>query len=60
MAEGACTHIEAIATVKRPKRQECEEYLKSGSSWVHLRTCQECGGTHCCDDSPGRIGHARV
>jgi hypothetical protein len=57
MAEGACAHIEAITTVKGPKRRECEE-----SSWVHLRICQECGGTHCCDDSPGRHAtkHARA
>ena len=62
MAEGACTHIEAITTVKQPKRRECEDCVKSGSSWVHLRTCQKCGGTHCCDDSPGRHAtkHARA
>ena len=62
MAEGACAHIEAITTVKRLKRRECEECVKSGSSWVHLRICQECGGTHCCDDSPGRHAtkHARA
>jgi ubiquitin-hydrolase Zn-finger-containing protein len=62
MAGAACTHIEAITTVKRPKRRECEDCVKSGSSWVHLRTCQQCGGTHCCDDSPGRHAtkHARA
>jgi Zn-finger in ubiquitin-hydrolases and other protein len=62
MAGEACTHIEVITTVKRPKRRECEECVKSGSSWVHLRTCQQCGGTHCCDDSPGRHAtqHART
>jgi uncharacterized UBP type Zn finger protein len=62
MAEGACAHIEAITTVKRPKRRECEECVKSGSSWIHLRICQECGATHCCDDSPGRHAtkHARA
>ena len=62
MAEGAaCTHIGAIITVKGPKRRECADCVKSGSSWVHLRTCQQCGGTHCCDDSPGRHAtkHAR-
>jgi len=25
-----------------------------GSTWVHLRTCQECGVTLCCDNSPNR------
>jgi hypothetical protein len=62
MAEDACTHIGAIKTVKHPKRRECDDCIKSGSSWVHLRTCQQCGGTHCCDDSPGRHAtkHARA
>ena len=25
-----------------------------GARWVHLRTCQECGVTLCCDSSPNR------
>lgn len=52
MAEGACAHIEGIDAVKHPKKKECEECVKIGSSWVHLRTCQTCGGTRCCDSSP--------
>jgi hypothetical protein len=52
MAEGACAHIEGIEKVKHPKKRECEDCVKIGSSWVHLRTCQTCGGTRCCDDSP--------
>ena len=62
MAEGTCSHIQSITTVKHPKRRECEDCVKSGASWVHLRTCQQCGGTHCCDDSPGRHAtkHART
>ena len=58
---GACTHIEAIASVKEPAARECEECVKIGSSWVHLRTCQSCGGTRCCDSSPNRHAskHAR-
>jgi uncharacterized UBP type Zn finger protein len=40
--------------VKRPDRRECEECVKTGSTWVHLRICQACGGTRCCDDSPNR------
>jgi hypothetical protein len=53
----ACTHIEAIEEVRAPKRHECGECVKTGSRWVHLRTCQECGVTLCCDSSPNR--HAR-
>lgn len=54
MAEPACEHLGAIATVKAAKRYECDECVKIGGEWVHLRTCQECGGTHCCDNSPNR------
>jgi uncharacterized UBP type Zn finger protein len=61
MAEGSCAHIETIKTIKHAKRRECEDCVKSGSSWVPLRGCQECGGTRCCDDSPNRHAtqHAR-
>ena len=54
MPEQGCAHIRAIATIKHPKRLECEECVKIGSEWVHLRTCQECGATLCCDNSPNR------
>ncbi len=49
-----CAHIEAISTVKKPRRRECEECVKAGDRWVHLRTCQTCGRTLCCDDSPNQ------
>ena len=54
MAAAQCAHLQAIKNVKGPKRRECEECVKMGSRWVHLRTCQECGGTRCCDSSPHR------
>ena len=54
MPETTCSHISAISTGKHPKRQECEDCVKIGAKWVHLRTCQECGGTRCCDDSPNK------
>jgi len=54
MAEDTCSHIEAIQTIKHAKRRECEECVKMGARWVHLRTCQTCGATLCCDDSPNR------
>jgi hypothetical protein len=62
MTDGGCAELRAIDKVKRPERRECEECVKIGSSWVHLRTCQECGGTRCCDDSPNRHAtkHARA
>src|SRR5262245_36721190 len=54
MPEGTCPHIGAIAQVRRPERRECEDCVKIGGRWMHLRTCQECGGTRCCDDSPSK------
>jgi hypothetical protein len=58
----ACSHIDAIKTVKHAKKRECEECVKIGSGWVHLRTCQTCGVTLCCDSSPNRHAskHARA
>ena len=57
-----CAHIDAIQHVRTSKRRECEECVKTGSEWVHLRTCQECGVTLCCDSSPNRHAskHARA
>jgi hypothetical protein len=52
MANEVCTHISTIDSVKPAKSYECAECVKTGSRWVHLRTCQECGITHCCDNSP--------
>ena len=46
-----CEHIKSISELKLPKSYECEECMKSGSTWVHLRTCQACGITLCCDQS---------
>jgi hypothetical protein len=58
----SCGHISTIKTVKHPKSFECEECVKIGSSWVHLRTCQTCGVTLCCDSFPNKHAskHARA
>ncbi|MEJ2187724.1 MAG: UBP-type zinc finger domain-containing protein [Gemmatimonadota bacterium] len=53
-AEELCPHIVAITDVKQPAHRVCEECVKMGARWVHLRTCQECGVTLCCDESPNR------
>ncbi len=49
-----CTHIDALGTLRHAKKRECEECIKIGAEWVHLRTCQECGVTLCCDSSPNK------
>jgi hypothetical protein len=48
-----CTHVNQIQNVE-PSGQGCEECLKQGTSWVHLRMCLICGHVGCCDSSPGR------
>jgi uncharacterized UBP type Zn finger protein len=45
-----CTHLNQIRKVK-PSANGCEECLKIGSTWVHLRMCLECGHVGCCDSS---------
>lgn len=54
MKNKGCQHIQLIQEIKKPEGYVCEECRKSGSRWVHLRTCQICGATLCCDSSPGK------
>jgi len=62
MSAGSCAHITSITTVRSAARHECSECIKTGSRWMHLRTCQQCGDTLCCDSSPNRHAskHARA
>ncbi len=55
--QSTCTHIAEISELKTAKHYECEECVKTGDAWVHLRTCQTCGVTLCCDSSINK--HAR-
>src|SRR5262245_32617543 len=48
-----CTHTAHIRDVT-PSALGCEECLKTGSAWVHLRLCRTCGHVGCCDSSPNR------
>ena len=56
-----CAHIDAVTDIKHPAKRECEACVRMGARWVHLRTCQTCGVTLCCDSSPNRhaSAHAR-
>ena len=47
------SHLYQIRAVK-PNTDGCEECLKLGWSWVHLRMCLVCGHVGCCDSSRGR------
>ena len=48
-----CTHLDTIRTVT-PSALGCEECLKMGEEWLHLRICRACGHVGCCDDSKNR------
>jgi uncharacterized UBP type Zn finger protein len=50
----ACSHLGQIQSVSPRTPEGCEECLKTGSYWVHLRLCLECGHVGCCDQSPGK------
>jgi hypothetical protein len=54
METNICDDIKKIETLKKPKELVCEECIKIGATWVHLRTCQTCGATLCCDQSPNK------
>lgn len=52
MAE-KCTHLNTIK-VKNTHTHVCEECVKMGDRWVHLRLCLECGHVGCCDSSKNK------
>jgi uncharacterized UBP type Zn finger protein len=53
-----CPHLAQIAEVY-PSADGCEDCLRTGDRWVHLRLCLTCGHVGCCDESPNRhaTGH---
>ena len=59
MTSIACSHLDQIADV-RPSARGCEDCLRTGSWWVHLRLCLTCGHVGCCDSSPNRHATAHV
>jgi Zn-finger in ubiquitin-hydrolases and other protein len=57
-----CEHLQQLESLVAARAYQCDECVKTGATWVHLRTCQTCGGTHCCDSSPNRHAsrHAQI
>jgi monovalent cation:H+ antiporter-2, CPA2 family len=51
--QGTCDHVTQIRAV-HPSARGCEECLKSGDTWVHLRLCMTCGHVGCCDSSKNK------
>jgi CPA1 family monovalent cation:H+ antiporter len=50
---GGCEHLRSCGELPTPRTPDgCEECLRDGTAWVHLRLCLECGHVGCCDSSP--------
>jgi hypothetical protein len=49
----SCRHLDSIRNVE-PSSKGCEECLKMGDTWVHLRLCLACGHVGCCDSSKNK------
>jgi len=55
VADAGCTHVDPAQVTALPEPVlGCEECLKIGGRWVHLRMCLVCGKVGCCDNSPNR------
>jgi len=50
-----CTHLDTIEITQLPESVDgCEDCLREGGKWLHLRICLGCGHVGCCDNSPGK------
>jgi uncharacterized UBP type Zn finger protein len=46
-----CEHLTQVKNPQPRTPDGCEECLKTGDEWVHLRLCEICGHVGCCDNS---------
>ncbi len=50
-----CNHLDTINVRQLPESVAgCDECLRDGGVWLHLRICLGCGHVGCCNDSPNR------
>jgi uncharacterized UBP type Zn finger protein len=50
-----CSHLDQASHLELPDPiAGCEDCLRIGGRWVHLRMCLVCGHVGCCDSSPNR------
>jgi uncharacterized UBP type Zn finger protein len=55
MSAGLCSHLDEVKVLELPAEVEgCEDCLRTGGKWLHLRICLTCGHVGCCDDSPSK------
>jgi hypothetical protein len=49
-----CHHLADVDTAAAPSADGCEDCLRMGGRWLHLRMCRDCGHVGCCDSSPNK------
>jgi hypothetical protein len=54
-----CSHVAKEVLIHEIDRRAehakgCEECLKIGGEWLHLRYCLHCGAVLCCESSPNQ------
>jgi uncharacterized UBP type Zn finger protein len=59
VATPVCAHLDQVQITPPESVEGCEDCLREGTQWVHLRVCLTCGHVGCCDNSPMRhaTGH---
>jgi hypothetical protein len=61
MSDPICTHLDQIQLTELPDAVDgCEDCLRTGGKWLHLRICLTCGHVGCCDNSPARHATAHA
>ena len=55
-----CSHLDQITIVPPAEVAGCEDCLRIGGSWLHLRLCLSCGHVGCCDSSPNKHASAHA
>ena len=53
-----CAHLDQATDIEPSTTEGCEDCLRDGTRWVHLRECLSCGHVGCCDSSPRRHASA--
>jgi len=53
-----CTHLDQVDAAAQPSSTGCEDCLRTGDRWLHLRMCRVCGHVGCCDSSPNKHASA--
>ncbi len=57
-SQAPCKHLADAPSAPDEPATECEDCVREGTTWVHLRRCLSCGHVGCCDSSPRRHASA--